>query len=125
MKKLTLVAILLLLPLFLACGGGGGGGGGSSNLGSAKHIKVFVDSDPEVASALGYSMDATITVAHGTRDDGLSRHAGLPFSVTGILARSGTPADRSLFVTLDAIEAIHVGWESGIRVAEVAQELGS
>jgi putative ABC transport system permease protein len=72
----------------------------------------------EVASALGYSMDATITVAHGTRDDGLSRHAGLPFSVTGILARSGTPADRSLFVTLDAIEAIHVGWESGIRVAE-------
>ena len=31
----------------------------------------------------------------------------LPFSVVGILERSGTPIDNALFVSLEAIDAIH------------------
>ncbi|MGB0867604.1 MAG: FtsX-like permease family protein, partial [Granulosicoccaceae bacterium] len=32
------------------------------------------------------------------------------------LAPTGTPVDRSLHVSLPAIEAIHVGWENGVRL---------
>jgi putative ABC transport system permease protein len=75
----------------------------------------------EVAASLDYDLDSAITLAHGTRDDGLARHETLPFAVVGILERTGSPADRAVHVDLTAIEAIHVGWESGTRIAE--QEL--
>jgi putative ABC transport system permease protein len=70
-----------------------------------------------VARQLGYSIGTGIVIAHGTRDDGLSGHDNLPFTVTGILAATGTPADRTVYVSLEGIEAIHTGWESGIPVA--------
>ena len=35
----------------------------------------------------------------------------------GILAPTGTPVDRTVHVSLAAIEAIHIGWESGAPVA--------
>ena len=70
----------------------------------------------EVARALGYELGAKIVVAHGARDDGLSSHDTLPFTVVGILAPTGTPVDQAVHVSLEAIEAIHVGWESGVRV---------
>ncbi len=71
-----------------------------------------------VARELAYSLNASITIAHGTRDDGLSRHDNLPFLVTGILTPTGTPADRTIFISLAGIEAIHTGWESGVPIAE-------
>ncbi len=70
----------------------------------------------EVARALGYELGSRIVIAHGTRDDGLSGHENLPFTVVGVLKPTGTPVDRSLHISLDAVEAIHVGWESGVRV---------
>jgi putative ABC transport system permease protein len=42
-----------------------------------------------------------------------ARHTDHPFEVTGILARTGTPVDRTVHVSLAGIEAIHVGWEGG------------
>ncbi len=70
-----------------------------------------------VARSLGYALGAEIVVAHGTRDDGLSSHEALPFEVVGILAPTGSPVDQAIYVGLEAIEAIHIGWESGTRVA--------
>jgi putative ABC transport system permease protein len=70
-----------------------------------------------VASELGYRLNDQLTIAHGTRDDGLSGHDELPFTVVGILASTGTPADRTVHVSLAGIEAIHTGWESGVPVA--------
>jgi len=70
-----------------------------------------------VAEQLGYGIGKKIVIAHGSRDEGLSRHDDLPFTVTGILATTGTPADRTLHVSLEGIEAIHTGWESGMPVA--------
>jgi len=75
----------------------------------------------EVAETLGYAIGDPIRIAHGTRDDGLSSHDALPFTVSGVLTRTGTPTDRSVHITLPAVEAVHVGWESGTRIA--AQEL--
>jgi putative ABC transport system permease protein len=40
--------------------------------------------------------------------------AGQPIVV--VLRRTGTPVDASVFVSLGAIEAIHVDWQSGTRV---------
>lgn len=71
----------------------------------------------EVARALGYEPGDEIVVAHGARDDGLSGHETLPFTVVGVLEATGTPADRAVHIGLDAVEAIHVGWESGVRIA--------
>ena len=67
----------------------------------------------EVARTLGYRLGDPIVIAHGTGDVSFARHADKPFRVAGILAPTGTPVDRTVHVSLTAIEAIHVGWESG------------
>jgi putative ABC transport system permease protein len=69
-----------------------------------------------VARELSYQPGSEIVIAHGTRDDGLTGHDNLPFTVSGVLEITGTPADRTVHVTLEGIEAIHVGWESGARI---------
>lgn len=67
----------------------------------------------EVAEALGYRLGDAIVVAHGASDVSFARHDDKPFRVTGILARTGTPVDRTVHVSLEAIEAIHVDWQGG------------
>ncbi|HIF5669787.1 TPA: ABC transporter permease [Vibrio parahaemolyticus] len=70
----------------------------------------------DVAKQLGYQIGSEIIIAHGISDVGFSRHDKLPFKVVGILAPTGTPVDKTVHVSLEAIEAIHVGWESGARL---------
>ncbi|MFZ2301284.1 MAG: FtsX-like permease family protein [Gallionella sp.] len=70
----------------------------------------------EVAGHLGYRVGDRITLSHGAGDIGLAEHADKPFTVTGILARTGTPVDRSVHVSLEAIEAIHLDWQGGARI---------
>ncbi len=70
----------------------------------------------DVAKQLGYTIGSEIIIAHGISDVGFSRHDNLPFKVVGIFAPTGTPVDKTVHVSLEAIEAIHVGWESGARL---------
>ncbi|WP_342607657.1 ABC transporter permease [Vibrio tritonius] len=70
----------------------------------------------DVAKQLGYEVGSKIIIAHGISDVGFSRHDNLPFTVVGILAPTGTPVDKTVHVSLGAIEAIHVGWESGAHL---------
>ncbi|MCF7363323.1 peptide ABC transporter permease [Vibrio diazotrophicus] len=70
----------------------------------------------DVAKKLGYHIGSEIIIAHGISDVGFSRHDNLPFKVVGILAPTGTPVDKTVHVSLQAIEAIHVGWESGAHL---------
>ncbi|MEM1161293.1 MAG: ABC transporter permease [Pseudomonadota bacterium] len=70
----------------------------------------------DVAAALDYQVGDAIVVAHGLGAEGFSKHDDKPFRVSGIIARTGTPVDRSVHVSLRAIEAIHVDWQSGARV---------
>lgn len=79
----------------------------------------------DVAKKLGYKIGSEIIIAHGISDVGFSRHDNLPFRVVGILAPTGTPVDKTVHVSLEAIEAIHVGWESGARLGPTpsAEEL--
>ena len=61
----------------------------------------------EVADSLGYAVGEGIVVSHGIGDISFEHHDELPFTVTGILAPTGTPVDRTVHVTLAGIEAIH------------------
>ncbi|PMH42555.1 peptide ABC transporter permease [Vibrio sp. 10N.286.49.B3] len=70
----------------------------------------------DVARTLDYKIGDEITLAHGISDVAFSRHDNLPFKVVGILSPTGTPVDKTVHVSLEAIEAIHVGWESGANL---------
>ena len=67
----------------------------------------------EVADALGYRPGDEIVIAHGAGDVRFARHDDKPFRVAGILKRTGTPVDRTVHVSLEAIEAVHLGWQGG------------
>lgn len=69
----------------------------------------------DVAAALGYRLGDPIVVEHGIGAFSAASHADRPFRVAGILAKTGTPVDRTVHVSLEAIEAIHVDWRSGTR----------
>lgn len=68
----------------------------------------------DVARALGYKVGDRIVIAHGLGAVSFVEHEDKPFRVSGILAKTGTPVDRTLHVSLEAIEAIHVDWQSGM-----------
>lgn len=69
----------------------------------------------EVARNLGYELNQKITLSHGLQDTHFSKHDDKPFTVVGILAPTGTPIDKSILVSLEGIEALHVDWQSGVR----------
>lgn len=68
----------------------------------------------DVATELNYSVGDPIVVAHGLAS--FSEHKDQPFRVSGILEKTGTPVDRTVIVSMEAIEAIHVDWKSGAQV---------
>lgn len=67
-----------------------------------------------VAAELGYGIGDALVLSHGTHAVSFTDHDALPFRVSGVLAPTGTPVDRALYVALPAIEAIHLGWEAGV-----------
>lgn len=67
----------------------------------------------EVARQLGYRLGDRLALSHGQGPEALASHEDLPFEVVGVLARTGTPVDRTLHVSLQALEAIHLGWQGG------------
>lgn len=65
----------------------------------------------EVAEKLGYRVGSGIVVAHGSGEVSFIKHEERPFHVAGILTRTGTPVDRTVFVSLEGIDAIHTGMD--------------
>ena len=70
----------------------------------------------DVAESLGYHLGDSIVVAHGLGEVEFSKHEDKPFRVSGILSKTGTPVDRTIHVSLEAIEAIHIDWRSGAQI---------
>jgi putative ABC transport system permease protein len=66
----------------------------------------------EVAERLRYRPGERIVLNHGMSDMGAA-HGDKPFTVVGVLARTGTPVDRSVHVPLEGIEAMHLDWQGG------------
>ena len=67
----------------------------------------------DVAAELGYKVGDRIIVAHGVGSISFVEHEDKPFRVSGILKKTGTPIDRTVHVSLEAIEAIHIDWQNG------------
>lgn len=70
----------------------------------------------EVARRLGYAVGQRIVLSHGDGALADNDHADKPFHVVGVLAATGTPVDRTVHVSLQAIEALHVDWAAGTRL---------
>jgi putative ABC transport system permease protein len=70
----------------------------------------------DVADKLGYKIGDRIVLQHGLGSVSFLEHDDKPFRISGILERTGTPVDRTVHVSLEAIEAIHVDWQSGARI---------
>ncbi|MBD8756202.1 MULTISPECIES: ABC transporter permease [Pseudomonas] len=68
----------------------------------------------EVADALHYKLGDKLVLAHGVAAISLVKHDDKPFTVVGILARTGTPVDRTLHISLGGMEAIHIDWKNGV-----------
>jgi putative ABC transport system permease protein len=70
----------------------------------------------EVAERLGYALGDPIVVAHGAGTVSMLAHDDKPFRVVGILEPTGTPVDRTVHLSLEGIEAMHVDWEAGVPI---------
>ena len=70
----------------------------------------------EVAKRLNYSLGDQLVLSHGIASTSFVQHSEYPFTVVGILAQTGTPVDKSLHVSLEGIEAIHL--RPGVNVTD-------
>ena len=74
----------------------------------------------EVAERLGYRLGQPLVLRHGEGEIDGNDHDDKPFTVVGILARTGTPVDRSLHIGLAGMEAMHLDWAAGVPLPGAA-----
>ncbi|HWQ39962.1 MAG TPA: ABC transporter permease [Burkholderiales bacterium] len=76
----------------------------------------------EVAEKLNYKVGDRLVIAHGAGEVSFSLHEEQPFEIVGVLARTGTPVDRTVHVTLDGLDALHAKeQEAADALAELLQ----
>lgn len=61
----------------------------------------------DVARTLGYQLGDSLTLAHGLVSTHFNQH-NKQFMVTGILKPTGTPVDKTLHVSLQGLDALHL-----------------
>ena len=64
------------------------------------------------SSTIGSAMKSSSPMVS---DASFAQHKDKPFRVAGILQRTGTPVDRTVHVSLEAITAIHLDWQTGMQ----------
>ncbi|NVK56771.1 MAG: ABC transporter permease [Alteromonadaceae bacterium] len=62
----------------------------------------------DVARSLQYKVGDQVVIAHGVGAVSFKNHDESPFTITGILAPTGTPVDKTVHVSLAGIEAMHL-----------------
>lgn len=94
-------------------------GGRSLQFGSGQPFEDLYDAvlGADVARDLGYRLGDDMVVAHGLGAVSFAEHKDKPFRVAGILKPTGTPVDRTVHVSLEAITAIHIDWQSGMQAS--------
>ena len=91
--------------------------------GRASEDLLDVTLGADVAAELNYSLGDEIAVTHGLSEVGFLVHDHMPFTVVGVLAKTFTPVDRALYVTLEGMEAIHL--EDDGHVHDEAEEVSA
>jgi len=67
------------------------------------------------ARELGYSMGDEFHISHGLGGVSFAEHKERSFQVVGILNATGTPVDSTVHITLEGLEAVHIGGNSAPR----------
>lgn len=99
---------------------------------AAEHLRmlngaIFTESNEvvlgsEVAETLKYKLGDKVIIAHGsTSGESFEEHADQPLTVVGILDATGTAVDRSLYVTLAAMDHMHDEHKEGETPEEHAK----
>ena len=60
-----------------------------------------------VARELHYRLGDELVIAHGLGEVSFARHEHHPLKLVGILAATGTPVDRTVHVSLEALDEVH------------------
>jgi len=69
----------------------------------------------DVAHSLHYRLGDEITLSHGLGAVSFAEHKDKPFRIAGILAKTGTPVDNTVHVSLAGISAMHIDWSRGVQ----------
>lgn len=93
------------------------GGGRALRMASGGRFHDLYDAvlGADVAQSLHYRIGDSIVLSHGLGAVSFVQHKDMPFRVAGILARTGTPVDRTVHVELEAVTAMHIDWRSGAQ----------
>ena len=75
----------------------------------------------DIARELGYQLGTELVLAHGAGSVSFVKHADKPFHVVGILAKTGTPVARTIHISLEGMEALHVDWQQGMPARGAGQ----
>ncbi|MEO0335548.1 MAG: ABC transporter permease [Pseudomonadota bacterium] len=75
-------------------------------------FEVVVGAD--IAAKLSYKVSDKVILSHGSESVSFQDHDDKPFTIVGVLKRTGTPVDKSLHVSLKALRALHLDWQNGI-----------
>lgn len=69
----------------------------------------------DVAQSENYEIGGEIDIQHGSGEIGTHEHEDHHFIISGILERTGTPVDKSIFIDLKAFEGIHLSYIDGVK----------
>ena len=63
----------------------------------------------DIAKSLGYKVGDKIIISHGLGSVSFNNHDDHPFTISGIVKKTGTPVDKAVYVTLQGLEEAHTG----------------
>jgi putative ABC transport system permease protein len=66
-----------------------------------------------VAEKFNHKVGDDIVLSHGLSEQAILSHDTTPFKITGIMKPTQTPIDTGVYITLQGMEAMHFGWETG------------
>ena len=70
----------------------------------------------QVAKTLNYGVGDEMVINHGLSQSDLNAHRDKLFRVAGILEPTATPVDQTVHLSLEGIEAMHLGWQNGVLI---------
>jgi putative ABC transport system permease protein len=83
------------------------------NIDANSLMQVVIGS--ELAQSKKLKLNDTFALTHGYQAIEETVHTDHPFKLVGVLKPTGTPLDRTVLISLEAFEALHVGWGLGLR----------
>lgn len=91
------------------------------SLQTGHHLNTLYDAviGADVARQLNYKLGDHIVLSHGMSQSINRTHDDKPFQIVGILARTNTTVDRTIHISLEAMEAIHLDWQGGSRIHQM------